>query len=393
LYVFSPGYAQLIPLKAGNFAGGSYLKRIKHLVWHHLSGLMPDELTLSEHIWILSPHAHPTLLSRQRAVLIVNRVRLMAFLFAVLTPWWSVIDYIVFPLPLWFALASMRLLASGGFVAVVVLCKPDGSLRNAYRAIAFLFVIPVLFYIGSHTLLANYELHGLSAAIGAGYAFLPFVLVAGFSIFPLTLDWPTFAGAFWLLILITGVSALAGMSQLAFLIALVRRAIRDSLTGTFSRRSGEELLELHFAASIRTGAPLSIAFIDLDGFKSINDGHGHDAGDAVLVNVVRNITPQLRTGDILTRWGGEEFVIVMPNTDAEQALIGLERVRAAGLGMRPERAPMTASIGVAERIADRATDWHALVELADARMYQAKQTGRDRIVSCSLPMADGSFHS
>jgi GGDEF domain-containing protein len=85
--------------------------------------------------------------------------------------------------------------------------------------------------------------------------------------------------AFWLLALITGVSTLAGMSQLAFMIALVRQAIRDPLTGVFSRRSGEETLDLQFTIAQRSNAALSIAFIDLDHFKSINDSFGHEAGD------------------------------------------------------------------------------------------------------------------
>ena len=342
--------------------------------------------------------------------MIVNRVRLFALLFALLTPLWSIIDCLVFPFPLWFALAAMRVVAAAAFAALVVYYKPGGTLADAYRALAILFAIPTTFYLVSHVTLAAFDLRGISAAIGAGYAFLPFVLLAGFAIFPLTLaenlafaspvllaqalsgllrwytlDWPTFAGSFWLLTLLAGVSTLAGMSQLAFMIALVRQAVRDPLTGIFSRCSGEEMLELHFPAAVRAQAPLSVAFIDLDHFKRINDGFGHEAGDAALKNATEAITLNLRRGDILARWGGEEFVVLLPGTAMDQAVLVVQRIREQGLGVRPDGQPLTASIGLSERIQDQAADWRAMVEIADRRMYAAKSSGRDKIIATDHP--------
>ena len=193
------------------------------------------------------------------------------------------------------------------------------------------------------------------------------------------MDWPSFAGAFWLLALITGVSNLAGMSQLAFMIALVRQAIRDPLTGVFSRRSGEETLELQFTIAKRSMAPLSIAFVDLDHFKSVNDSFGHEAGDSVLKSAAMSIGQQLRRGDMLVRWGGEEFVLILPNTDMGQARIAMKRLRQAGFGLRPDQQAITASIGLSELKEENVDTWRELVEIADQRMYFAKGHGRDQI--------------
>ena len=389
------------------------MQRITDVVWHRLTGLMPGELKQPELAWLASPHQHLSLLARRRATMIVDRVRLFAFLFAVLTPLWSVVDLVVFPFPLWLNLALMRLLACAAFASLLLHYRPSGDLFDAYRAMALLFAIPTIFYVTSYTLLSHYQLTGISAAIGAGYAFLPFVLLAGLSIFPLTLvenlviaspiliaqgiagslrwatlDWPSFAGAFWLLVLITGVSTLAGMSQLAFMIALVRQAIRDPLTGVFSRASGEEVLELQFTIASRSNAALSVAFLDLDHFKTINDQFGHDAGDKALLDMTNIVGGNLRRGDMLARWGGEEFLVIMPNTDLAQAEAALLRMRSIGFGVRPDGTPVTASIGVAERAADRPEDWKALVDVADQRMYLAKQGGRDRVVG----RPDGGLH-
>jgi len=382
------------------------MQRITDVVWHRLTGLMPGELKQAELGWLAAPHQHLSLLTRRRATMIVNRVRLFAFLFAVLTPLWSVVDLVVFPFPLWLNLALMRLLACAAFASLLLYYRPNGDLFDAYRAMALLFAIPTAFYVASYTLLGHYQLSGISAAIGAGYAFLPFVLLAGLAIFPLTLlenlviaspilvaqgiagsmrwatlDWPSFAGAFWLLVLITGVSTLAGMSQLAFMIALVRQAIRDPLTGVFSRSSGEEVLELQFTIASRSNAALSVAFIDLDHFKSINDRFGHEAGDQTLRDMTDTVSSNLRRGDLLARWGGEEFLLIMPDADMTQAEAALLRLRSIGFGMRPDGAPLTASIGIAERGADQAANWKALIDLADRRMYLAKQGGRDRVFS------------
>lgn len=386
--------------------------RIADVVWHRLTGLMPGELRQTELSWLAFPQNHPALLARRRAILIVNRVRLFAFLFAVLTPMWSIIDLVVFPFPLWLNLALMRFAASAAFASLLIYYRPNGNLFNAYRAMAILFAIPTVFYISSHALLGNYQLSGFSAAIGAGYAFLPFVLLAGLSIFPLTMvesllvaspilmaqaaagllrwstmEWPSFVGAFWLLLLISGVATLAGMSQLAFMIALVRQAIRDPLTGVFSRSSGEEVMDIQFTIATRADTPLAIAFIDLDQFKSVNDQFGHEAGDKVLTGTAEMIGSNLRRGDMLARWGGEEFVLIMPGNDLVQAQQALTRLASIGFGMRPDGTPVTASIGLAERIADGAGDWRTLVEIADRRMYYAKQNGRNRIIAKDLTLA------
>ena len=378
------------------------------LLMRRLASLLPNELKAVEFPQLLLPTRHSLLLSQRRATMIVNRVRLFAFLYALLTPLWSVVDLIVFDYPLWSSLAVSRLLASLAFASLLVFYRPNGNLLDAYRAIAILFFIPTVFYVVSHTLITGHQLEPFSAAVATGYAFLPFVLMAGLAIFPLTLlenlvlattlllaqglagflnwpvlNWPSYAGGYWLLVLIAGVTALACMSQLAFMIALVRQAIRDPLTGILSRGSGTEILHLLWSNAEQNNGCLALAFFDIDHFKAINDTYGHEAGDRVLQAFTNGLQSRMRGSDTLLRWGGEEFLLVMPNTDMAQARRALQRLTESGLGVRPDGTRLTASIGLAERCADQVGSPAALLELADHRMYRAKTGGRDQI--CSTP--------
>jgi len=375
-------------------------------LWQQAWSLVLIEMSRQEIGWLVRPGGHLSLLSRRRTTMIVSRVRLVAALFALLTPLWIVVDVVAFTSEIWFELVLGRLAATAAFVAVMLMPRKMQSPHDAYRSLGLLLAIPTAFFIFSSQHMGQFEMQGMQAAFATGYAFLPFVVVAGLSIFPLTLiesilfaapvllaqigaavfklpilNWPTVAASFWLLLLIMGVSALAGISQLAFMIVLVREAIRDGLTGCYSRHSGEELLEVHFSLAVRNKTPLTLAFIDLDRFKQINDTFGHDVGDHVLIDAVTLIRKHLRTGDILARWGGEEFVLVMPNASLKEASIALNRLRDMGLGRRPDGVAVTASIGVAGRIEDARESWQDLVALADSRMYAGKQAGRDRIVS------------
>lgn len=386
------------------------MSRVLGFISQRLASFLPNELTPSELGQLLTPRRHSMLLGQRRATMIVNRVRLFAMLFAVLTPLWGVVDVMVFDSPLWIKLAFLRILTSAAFAAVLVFYRSSGRLLDAYRAMAVLFIIPTLFYIASHLLLAGQPLDGLSSAVATGYAFLPFVLMAGLAVFPLslienivlatvlliaqglagylswsTINWPSFAGGFWLLILIAWVTSLASTSQLAFMITLVRQAIHDPLTGSFSRGSGKEILNLNWANAVRNKQPISVAFLDLDHFKKVNDEFGHEAGDTVLRNFASQLSKQLRSSDCLLRWGGEEFVLLMPNTSLDKAQIALKRMMASGFGQRPDGSPLTASIGLAEQLHDQVDSPQQLLALADQRMYQAKQAGRNQI--CAV----GSF--
>ena len=374
------------------------------LLRHRLGTLLPAEIEPRERLKLLSPFRHPLLISRHRAGLIVDRVRLFALLFALLTPLWGIVDFIAFPYPLWAQLLGLRILVCLAFFSLLLFYRDREQMADAYLAMLILFAIPTLFYIGSHTLLARYDLADMPAAVAAGYAFLPFVLMAGLALFPLTLlenllvaavllvaqglagyldwstlNWPSFVGAFWLLILIAGVTSLACMSQLAYMVALLRRAIRDDLTGIFARNSGEEILQVQWNTSQRNNSALSLAFIDLDHFKQINDNFGHNMGDEALRQASQHIQNCMRSSDSLVRWGGEEFLLIMPDTDMTRARQALERLQASGLGIRPDGTPLTASIGLAERFFDQIENPHGLLALADQRMYKAKAAGRNRI--------------
>jgi diguanylate cyclase (GGDEF)-like protein len=357
--------------------------------------------------FLVRASAHPSLLARYRAGMIISRVRLVSATFAVLTPLWIVVDYLVFAFPLSVMLGAGRLVTTLAFVALALAYKGSPYMKDAYRSLAIMFIIPTVFFIYSHVSLSHFENTGGAAIISAGYAFLPFILVAGLSVFPLTalegvvfsmpvlfssalvalmqtsqMNWSTHIGAFWLLMLIATTATLAGMSQLALMAALVRQANHDPLTQCFNRASGEEIFNLQLSIAERNGTSLSVIFIDLDNFKSVNDQYGHDAGDRMLIAAVDAVRDTLRGGDALVRWGGEEFLVVLPNTDSASAIALLQRLRTSGLGLRPDGAHITASYGIAERTVDCAHDGQSLIEIADKRMYQAKHSGKDRWVSC-----------
>lgn len=355
---------------------------------------------------LLGPTGHSPILNRRRAAMIHSRVRMVAMVFGLLTPLWIIIDITVFDWPLSGALVLLRLTASAAFLALAFDPRSCDDIRNAWLRLTALLAIPTLFFTISHPLLYQEGMDDLRIAVTAGYGYLPFVMVAGLSVFPLTalegalfaapmlaahlgagfygslvLPFPSYLSALWLLVLIAVVATLAAISQLHFMIALLEQAAHDVLTGAFSRRIGEELLRLQVAHAQRAGQPLSAIFVDLDDFKAVNDRFGHDEGDRVLRHAAHTIRSLLRQSDALVRWGGEEFLVIMPDTPVDGALIAVERMREAGFGRRPDGVSQTASIGIAEQRIDRPADWEALVDLADHRMYRAKQAGKDRVVS------------
>jgi diguanylate cyclase (GGDEF)-like protein len=160
-----------------------------------------------------------------------------------------------------------------------------------------------------------------------------------------------------------------------------RQALVDGLTGLANRRHAEDVLSSEIARAGRFGAPLSIVIGDLDDFKSVNDGHGHPVGDAVLREFAHVLEGTAREVDHAARWGGEEFLLVLPGTDADGAVQLAERIRLALADrtlVTPEGVPVriTASFGVAEHSSE--SDASRLVAAADAALYQAKRAGKNR---------------
>ncbi|MEY2876283.1 MAG: hypothetical protein RLZZ373_3654, partial [Pseudomonadota bacterium] len=161
--------------------------------------------------------------------------------------------------------------------------------------------------------------------------------------------------------------------------ALRRLATQDSLTGATNRRGFmDRLLRAQSEAELQA-APLSLVMVDLDHFKRINDEHGHGAGDAVLREVAHRMRRQIRRADLLGRLGGEEFAILLPDTDLVGARTQAEHLLAA-LRSQPFAlvGTVTASLGVAQwNGREAASSW---LHRADLALYEAKHLGRDRLV-------------
>ncbi|WP_457582552.1 GGDEF domain-containing protein [Ensifer canadensis] len=163
----------------------------------------------------------------------------------------------------------------------------------------------------------------------------------------------------------------------------------DPLTGVFNRRGLQERVAGLFRSA---GAPLSLILCDIDHFKSINDAHGHAAGDRVLTTFAGLLRESVRDADIVARIGGEEFAILLPALDVDAAMAVAESIRER---LAMHRFPVlgatesvTATFGLAQRHSSER--FEALSVRTDARLYRAKREGRDRVVATDTPLPAGS---
>lgn len=162
-------------------------------------------------------------------------------------------------------------------------------------------------------------------------------------------------------------------------------ATRDALTGAYNKKYFADQLKTEFAYYYRHAEPLSLCLFDIDFFKKLNDGYGHQAGDYVLKTMSALVQKALRTEDIFARYGGEEFGIIFKNTDGEKAFLVLERIRRQIEKFEfmdgERRMPVTISIGIATLESQNYPSPKALVKAADDYLYQAKGKGRNRTES------------
>lgn len=165
----------------------------------------------------------------------------------------------------------------------------------------------------------------------------------------------------------------------------LERLIRtDPLTGAANRRYFMEILAKEYHRTTRYGRPLGFFMLDIDHFKRVNDTHGHQAGDDALVLVAKTLLRTLRVNDLVSRYGGEEFAIILPETNLDSSKIAGERCRkqieTVPVEAEYTKFSVTVSIGVASLPNENIKDMDTLIKSADDALYQAKRSGRNRVV-------------
>lgn len=341
-----------------------------------------------------------------RAEYISVRIRTLAFLFAGLALLWIPIDGYVLSGTTFGDIAALRLAFSALLVLLGLWHSHCNRLYAARLRVLLFLLVPGLFYCAS-----RWVLNGSAAEQGVliGYAFLPFLMVALLAVVPLTLleglscfilssgfyvigelwfgsllTLKAF-GDLWLLGLLGLIAMWVQMTQLHMLMRLYREATRDVLTGLVNRRVLFRWLEQELAgrSAGRDDAPLSVLLFDLDLFKRVNDNYGHLTGDAVLQVFARVMLRELPPSALVGRYGGEEFLAILPGAPLDQARRLAEAVRVAchdtevPVTDSKETIHFTTSIGVAEWRQREAGD--ALLSRVDQGLYQAKESGRDLV--------------
>lgn len=294
----------------------------------------------------------------QRAMLLTTSALLL----------WGSIILVTFLVPWSYLPRSFQLLVPLGYlVGVALLREAEGGTGSGY---AFLVLVPVV-------MMAMYGRRSdLTVTIaGAAVALAAPMLLVGGPGYP--------ASDQRQVIVVIAVAALVGFTVQGLVRSMRHLSRADALTGVANRRVLEERLAIEVTRARRTRAPLVVAYVDIDHFKGFNDRNGHLAGDRFLIAAGRAWQAVLRETDLLARMGGEEFVVMMPDTSIERAVLIAERLRTS----TPDG--HTSSVGLAYW--DGIETAHELLSRADEALYSAKSGGRDRAIVdepvASLPSA------
>lgn len=243
-------------------------------------------------------------------------------------------------------------------------CLPESTMRSRWRMLRVLIAMFILGYIG------------YGVAFRGTHKTLVELIVPGIFFF----------GACF--VLLTATLLLRTTVDVIRFSGLERENVTDPLTGAFNRRHMDRQLEVEIERARRYSFPLSIIFLDIDRFKEINDRHGHKVGDQVLVEVVELFSNDLRGTDVLTRYGGDEFVVIAPHTPlasaaelAQRLILSIETADFV-LPDAPDGVFVRSSAGVAS-LGNGIDTPAAVLEAADAGLYRAKQDGRNRVGSAT----------
>ncbi|RDE22837.1 sensor domain-containing diguanylate cyclase [Motiliproteus coralliicola] len=353
---------------------------------------------------LLSQRGHAFGFSDSRALYINSRVRMLALLFAILTPLWIPIDYLLLDSAQFQLMAVVRLFFSLMLLMLSGVPDQDVSLRQAHNRLFALMVMPAVFHLASLMILASVPPSDYLIC----YSFLPFLIIVMHSVFPLTLFegvrlallsitllslGPMLQGSLWsfggfanmwLMCLLMGVALWTQISQLQMKIQLFEEATTDPLTGLLNRRTLMNQLVHIRRLLLRNGRPVALLMMDLDHFKQINDRFGHQVGDKVLKVFSNILQTQVRSSDYVARFGGEEFLVVLPEARTGDAVLLAERILNACRGTSielPDQTKIGFSLSIGVGRLDINNTVEASLSSVDAALYRAKQEGRDRYVA------------
>ena len=330
-----------------------------------------------------------------------GRLRLIALLFCGLAAFWIGVDYIFLMEEQFLAIAPLMAVLTVLFGSVYYVSTLSRFQHRASWLFSGFFALVIGFYLISRILLPD---PGLEQSMIIGYHFAPFLLVTMLALFPMTMveaflyqgliflayigselfyggfEEITKIGDIWLLGMMAGMVVWAQLSQLHMLMRLYREASYDVLTGLVNRRVITKWLSYEMVDALENHQPLSLLLFDLDHFKKINDVHGHLIGDEVLQNFGGLLSTHINSPQMVARFGGEEFLAVLPGADLEQAKELAETIREGCHHVRVkggdgEPLPFSVSIG-ATTLKEKDSE-SSFIGRVDEILYQAKESGRD----------------
>lgn len=361
----------------------------------YMSGLMTQDIISARH--------HSDDFIETRAEHIVSRLRFLLIFYTVVIPLWVPFDYLLLRPEHFTAMLLPRFLMAAFLLLLVLITLRPLTSNQINILLALTFVASGTFYLATMKVLT----HGATEVPLAGYTLMPLVMVAMLGVFPLTLDWGVTliattivpylgmkasqdqlitadtANMLWILVMLGCVSLWVQSSHLLMLLRLYRESTQDPLTGLINRRVLVKRLASEIEHIGEGKDTFCILMFDLDRFKRINDNYGHLIGDKVLKATAAILQTGLRDQDIVARFGGEEFVAVLPNCRSEEAIAIAERIRASCYSTHitapnGDDIQLSTSVGVTEYEPGEAIE--VTLNRADESLYKAKELGRNRVI-------------